>query len=253
VILERNPMFPYIQFITDNSSLSKEITTTASGIPTPEITIEQVLLAQGSYPEVLLKRKPELKQLTRQAIETVLQQAEPQVFIAARSITRIDHRYIHLGDSLRLEGETMDRALRPAEGVIAVISTIGSRVDNCIRETFQSDPALALAMDTAASCCIDRIGSVVCQASEQVMQRSNRNTGVPISPGTPDWDVANGQQQVFSLFAGISLSISLNAAGMMSPLKSISMLIPYGTHLDQTSKPCDFCNMNSTCTFRQRP
>lgn len=246
-------MFPNIQFITDNSSLSKEIIAAALAIPTPEITIEQVLQAQGSDPEVILKRKPELRQLSGQAIETVLQLAEPQVFLAARSITRIDHRFIHLGDSLRMQGETIDRALRPAEGVIAAISTIGSRVDNSIRKTFQIDPPLALAMDTAASCCIDRIGSVVCQASEQVMQRSNRNTGVPICPGTPDWDVATGQPQVFSLFAGLPLSVTLNASGMMSPLKSVSMLIPYGTKLDQSSKPCDFCTMNSTCTFKQRP
>jgi hypothetical protein len=246
-------MFPDIQFITDNSPLSKVITAAASAIPVPEITIEQVLQAQGSDPEVILKRKPELKPLTRQAIEIVIQLAEPVVFLATRSITRIDHRFIHLGDSLRMQGETIDRALRPAEGVIASICTIGSRVDNSIRETFQNDPPLAHAMDTAAACCIDRIGSVVCQASEQVMQRSNRNTGIPISPGAPDWDVASGQPHVFSLFAGVPLSVSLNASGMMSPLKSISMLIPYGTRLDQTSKPCDFCTMKSTCTFRQQP
>ncbi len=252
MIRSRNNMYPFIQVTSDSSEIALDIQKALTTITKPDLTVEQVLKSQGSNPEILLQRKPDLANLTQQAIQNILRLAEPELFIAVKEIEKKDHRFIFLSESVRLQGKTIERTLRQADGIVAVIGTIGAQADECIRKTFKEDPVLALTMDTSASCLVDRLGTAVCQAAEQVMQKNGLKTALPVSPGAPDWDVAVGQPQLFSLFSSIPLSVSINSSGMMSPQKSISMFIPYGNKLDQTGKACDFCAMSNNCTFKQR-
>jgi len=110
-----------------------------------------------------------------------------------------------------------------------------------------------LAMDTAASQLVDRMGAMLCQAVDIYVQTIGEKTGIPISPGSRDWDVKTGQTQIFSLFSEFSLPIQINSSGMMSPHKSMSMLVPYGKSIGETGKPCDFCSMSETCKFKVIP
>jgi hypothetical protein len=215
------------------------------------ITAKQVLQAQGSIPEVLQQRKPGLFSMTENAIQVVIEKANPQLFFVTLPITKKDHVSVYLGETIRLRGESIDRAIRPAESVIAGIFTIGPDVEKNIAKVFKDDPAFALAMDTAASHFVDRMGAVLCQAVDMVVKNIGKKTGIPISPGTKDWDVQTGQPQLFSLFNNFNLPIILNPSGMMSPQKSMTMLIPFGEHLDETGKPCDFCSMSATCKFKE--
>jgi hypothetical protein len=242
---------PLFQVFSDNSYQSTEIRRIVPAVSDFDITAEQVLRAQGSIPEVLRRRKPDLYSMTENAIQEVMKTAIPQLFFLSIPISKKDHISVHLGDTVRLRGETIDRAIRPADAVIAAIFTIGMDVENHITEIFKEDPAFALAMDTSASYFIDRMGAVLCQAVELFVQTTGEKTGIPISPGAKDWDVQTGQPQLFSLFSSFELPVSINSSGMMTPQKSMSMLVPYGKQMDETGKPCDFCSMSATCKFKE--
>jgi len=242
---------PSFQIFSDNSPSSSRIRQNISSVSDFEITAEQVLRAQGSDPEALLQRKPALYSMTQKAIQVVVEEASPQLFFLFQPITKKDHLFIHLGETVRLRGKSIERAIRPADSVIAAIFTIGPFVENHVAKIFREDPAFALAMDTAASYFIDRMGAVLCQAVDIFVQSNKEKTGIPISPGAMDWDVLTGQPQLFSLFSGFDLPITINFSGMMTPQKSMSMLIPFGKQLDQTGKPCDFCSMSATCKFKE--
>ncbi|WP_139044385.1 hypothetical protein [Leptolinea tardivitalis] len=216
----------------------------------PEVTVDRVLSVQGSRPDILMKRRPELADLTRKAIQIITDLARPELTLICKPVHRKDHRFIYLDEHIRLEGKTIERALRPADGAIVFFATLGSGVDVVISNSFKEDPALAYAMDASASCLIDSIGTIVCQVSEDVMNQTGLRTGIPISPGAPDWDAATGHRQLGALFAGLPLNIKINSSGMMTPVKSISMLIPYGRQMDQSSRSCDFCAMSATCTYK---
>jgi hypothetical protein len=251
MIMTEAPMLTKIQVFSDNSQTSSNIRQILPGVSDFNITVEQVLQAQGSDPSKLLQRKPTLVAMTEKAIQVVLEKADPQLFFVNLPITKKDHKSVHLGDSIRMVGETIDRAIRPADSVIASIFTIGPNVEEHIALLFREDPAFALAMDTAASYFIDRMGSVLCQAVELFVQSTGEKTGIPISPGTIDWDVQTGQPQLFSFFSEFTLPIKLNSSGMMTPQKSMSMLVPFGKHMTETGKPCDFCSMSATCKFKE--
>jgi hypothetical protein len=239
------------QIFSDNSPSSTMIKRIIPGISDFDITAGQVLRAQGSDPEILMQRKPALFSMTEKAIQVVMEKANPQLFFISMPITKKDHISVHLGESVRLHGDTIDRSIRPAEAVIAAIFTIGPVVEEHIAKIFKDDPAFALAMDTAASYFIDRMGSVLCQAVDLYVQTTGEKTGIPVSPGAKDWDVQTGQPQLFSLFSGFKLPITINSSGMMTPQKSMSMLVPYGKQLDESGKPCDFCTMSTTCKFKE--
>jgi hypothetical protein len=240
-----------IQVYSDNSQTSNEIKRIVPSVSDFVITAEQVLRAQGSDPAVLLQRKPELYALTEKAIQAVIEKAVPELFFYFIPIGKKDHVSVHLGESVRLRGETIDRAIRPADAVIASIFTIGPAVEETIAQIFKEDPAYALAMDTTASYFIDRMGSVLCQAIEVYVNSIGEKTGIPISPGAVDWDVQTGQPQIFSFFAKFDLPVHLNSSGMMTPQKSMSMLVPFGKQMVESGKPCDFCSMSATCKFKE--
>jgi hypothetical protein len=242
---------PTFQVFSDNSIHSTEIKRLVPTVSDFDITADQVLHAQGSNPEILKKRNPALYSMTEKAIQAVMDMVNPQLFFISMPITKKDHISVHLGDSIRLRGETIDRAIRPADAVVASIFTIGMTVEKHIAEIFKEDPAFALAMDTSASYFIDRMGAVLCQAVDLFVQPLGEKTGIPISPGARDWDVQTGQPQLFSLFSGFDLPVSINSSGMMTPQKSMSMLVPYGKQMDETGKPCDFCSMSATCKFKE--
>jgi hypothetical protein len=236
---------------SDNSVPSIEIKRIIPTVCDFDITVEQVLSAQGSNPEILKLRKPDLYSMTENAIRIVMDMADPRMFFMTIPIRKKDHLYVHLGENVRLRGEAINRAIRPADAVVASILTIGMNVENHIARIFKEDPAYAMAMDTSASYFIDRIGAILCQAVELYVQTTGEKTGIPLSPGATDWDVQTGQPQLFSLFSDFDLPVSINSSGMMTPVKSMSMLVPFGKQLDKTGIPCDFCSMSATCKFKE--
>jgi hypothetical protein len=239
-----------IKLFSDNSHVSKEICLLIPEIIGFNITIDQVLRAQDADPNVLKQRRPEIITITSQAIETVLMLSEPIIYIRNLEITHKDHKGIVIETNTRFSGQTVDRAFRPADYLLATIFTIGPEPEKEISRQFAQNPAYALAMDIAASQLVDLMGNFLCQAAEQYAEIAGEKTGVPVSPGEKDWDVLVGQPLVFSLFQEFDLSVSLNASGMMTPQKSMSMIIPMGKNLTESGKPCDFCSMNETCKFR---
>lgn len=239
-----------IRLFSDNSQISKEICLLIPKINEFNITIDQVLRAQDADPNVLKQRRPEIITTTSQAIETVLKLSEPIIYIRNLEITNKDHNGIVIGTNTRLSGQTVDRAFRPADQLLTAVITIGPEPEKEISRQFTQDPAYALAMDIAASQFVDLMGNILCQAAEQYAEITGERTGVPVSPGERDWDVLVGQPLIFSLFQEINLPVSLNASGMMTPQKSMTMIIPMGKNLTESGKPCDFCSMNETCKFR---
>ncbi len=89
-----------------------------------------------------------------------------------------------------------------------------------------------------------------CERVEKWAEAEGLRSTVPLSPGLVGWPVASGQRQIFALLDGSTAGVSLNAACMMSPEKSTSMVIGLGVEVDDAGESCDFCALAGTCRFR---
>jgi cobalamin-dependent methionine synthase I len=74
-----------------------------------------------------------------------------------------------------------------------------------------------------------------------------------ISPGYADWDVAE-QPRLFRLCAAEAIGVRLNAACVMTPGKSISLLVGAGraARVDHYFTQCARCWMRD-CAYRRAP
>jgi cobalamin-dependent methionine synthase I len=74
-----------------------------------------------------------------------------------------------------------------------------------------------------------------------------------ISPGYADWDVAE-QPRLFRLVSAAAIGVDLNAACVMTPGKSISLLVGAGrqARVDHYFPQCARCWMRD-CVYRRAP
>jgi len=94
------------------------------------------------------------------------------------------------------------------------------------------------------------LGNAVCSHFEQLAHQNNVQATTPLSPGMEGWPVNEGQPEIFGLLDLSRIGIQLNPSGMMSPLKSLTMVIGIGSEVTKTRSPCDFCQVRDRCQYR---
>ncbi len=74
---------------------------------------------------------------------------------------------------------------------------------------------------------------------------------IPLSPGMVGWPVEDGQTQIFSILDGQEIGVSLSPSFMMSPRKSLTMLIGFGEAILSQGSTCDYCSLRETCQYKE--
>jgi hypothetical protein len=70
-------------------------------------------------------------------------------------------------------------------------------------------------------------------------------------PGTNDWELVAAQTELFSLVDAAPFGVRLMASFLMTPCKSVSMVIGPGKKMRAAmAEPCDECGASSTCRHR---
>jgi len=73
---------------------------------------------------------------------------------------------------------------------------------------------------------------------------------IPLSPGMIGWPVDQGQAQIFDIVHTAAINVTLTAACVMSPRKSISFVLGEGAGLRSSGKSCDYCTMHEICRYQ---
>jgi hypothetical protein len=140
------------------------------------------------------------------------------------------------------------------EHVAAAVCTIGDALERRVAELWDArELPLASMLDSVGSGAVESlaeyVNDVLCQQGLAAgLKVTNR-----ISPGYGDWDVAE-QTQLFRLCPGDAAGVSLNAACVMTPGKSISLLTGAGlaARVDHYFSQCARCWMRD-CAYRRAP
>ena len=140
------------------------------------------------------------------------------------------------------------------EHVAAAVCTIGDALERCVAELWAArELPLASMLDSVGSGAVESLAEYVNDLLCQQGLAAGLKVTNRISPGYGDWDVAE-QERLFVLCAGTPAGITLNAACVMTPGKSISLLAGAGVtaRIDHYFSQCARCWMRD-CAYRRVP
>jgi Vitamin B12 dependent methionine synthase, activation domain len=161
-------------------------------------------------------------------------------------------------DGLEVDGEPLAiPGIGPRWGAVeyvaAAVCTIGEALERRVSALWEArELPLASMLDSVGSGAVESLAEYVndllCQQALPALRVTNR-----ISPGYGPWDVTE-QRRLFRLCPGGPIDVTLNEACVMTPGKSISLLVGAGVRarVDHYFSQCARCWMRD-CAYRRAP
>jgi hypothetical protein len=211
----------------------------------------EVLRFQG-YKQGRDVPSPEVRALFDEAM------AEGRRLMAPRVVARWARVTRRSADDLEADGESLAiPSIGPrwgaVEHVAAAVCTIGEALERRVSALWEArELPLASMLDSVGSGAVESLAEYVndllCQQGLPSLRVTNR-----ISPGYGEWDVAE-QRRLFRLCPGAAIGVTLNEACVMTPGKSISLLVGAGpdARVDHYFSQCARCWMRD-CAYRRVP
>jgi hypothetical protein len=184
--------------------------------------------------------------------------AEGRRLMAPRAVVRWARVTGRAADALEVEGQTLTIPRIGAlwgqvEHAAVALCTIGEALERRVAELWEArELPLASMLDSVGSGAVESlaeyVNDVLCQQGLPALKVTNR-----VSPGYADWDVAE-QPRLFRLCPGTPAGLTLNEACVMTPAKSISLLVGAGraARVDHYFSQCARCWMRD-CAYRRLP
>ncbi len=220
------------------------------------LTADDVLRSQGADPEVIKLRRPSLVKITENAIDRGIPLLQPQVLYEKYEVTGLVHERLELNGSPsnhrkpHLSGQIIAQHLARSQAVIIMVCTIGSLLDEMVSSLFKVDPSLAVAMDGVGSAAVESLAIQACNYFENQVKDEGLNTTMPLNPGMVGWPVEQGQPEIFTLLDSEEILVTLNESCMMSPNKSLSMVLGVGKDVSPVGSSCDYCSLKGVCKYQ---
>jgi Vitamin B12 dependent methionine synthase, activation domain len=195
---------------------------------------------------------PEVRALFDEAL------AEGRRLMAPRAVARWARVTRRGEDRLEVAGEPLaipgiGARWGAVEHVAAAVCTIGDALERRVGALWEArELPLASMLDSVGSGAVESLAEYVndllCQQGLPAQRVTNR-----ISPGYGAWDVAE-QRRLFRLCPGDAIGVVLNDACVMTPGKSISLLVGAGpdARVDDYFSQCARCWMRQ-CGYRRVP
>jgi hypothetical protein len=221
-----------------------------------QLTIDDVLRAQGADPSAIRLRRPSLVKSTEEAIAIGVPLLHPRVLYAKYAVKGLVHERLELisnsssnGKSY-LSGHLIAQHLARAHLIIVMVCTIGSELDESVSSLFKIDPIIGIALDGVGSAAVEMLAIQVCNYFEAQAKADGQNTTMPLNPGMVGWPLEQGQPQIFTLLESDEIQVSLTESCMMTPNKSLSMVLGVGEDVSAIGSSCDYCSLKGVCKYQ---
>lgn len=220
-----------------------------------KLTAEHVLRAQGSNPDIIKDRKPNLYEIANWAVKEGSPLLDPAVIQRQFTIHELRHQKLVLDSSIdnhqhTLSGSLITQHLASADSVIIMVCTVGEVIENLSAELMKTDPLYGWALDSFGSASVESLATQACNKEEALAMTTGSNISIPLSPGMVGWNLDQGQKEIFNLIDASQIGVHLNDNFQMLPNKTISLVIGTGENLTQSGTTCDHCAMNLTCRYQ---
>ena len=214
------------------------------------IDADMVLRGQGADPNKVRVRQPRLVALAERAIAEGKSWIRPLVAYRILDIQEVRRARVILANGAELEGLGIARKLAGAESVIAAVATLGAELEQQILRATKEEAAFALSLDGFGTAAVGALTTAVRRFFAQNVMGGHLTTTAPFYPGMRGWALAAAQTQLFSLLDVQAIGVSLNSSFLMTPCKSMSMVIGVGAKMRSAGQPCDECDVSVTCRHR---
>lgn len=214
------------------------------------LDIDQVLRGQGAKPEKIREHSTKLVNLAERAFAEGFPLLKPRLIYSQLELESVIHERLELLGGGHLRGKLLAEHLSPAQQIVLIVCTIGEDLDSWISESFKADPLFALALDGLGNAAVEDLANQACRHFETMARDKRLEVSIPLSPGMLGWPVEDGQDQIFSLLPAENIGVKLSKSRVMSPNKSLSMIIGIGKQLTGEGRQCDYCMLKETCRYQ---
>lgn len=216
------------------------------------INVDGVLRGQGADPDIIRSRSPRLVDTAEKALASVIDRLEPEVLVMEFKVTGFKHGSLELEGGKQISGPLVTGHLVGASYITVAVCTVGSKIDGYASEVMDDDIVLGLAIDGVGSAAVESLANAVCHEIEVKAASEGNQTTIPLSPGMIGWSVEEGQPIIFDLIDPDEIGVGLTPYYLMTPRKSLSMIVGIGPNISSGERICDYCAMRETCRYQDQ-
>lgn len=214
------------------------------------LNVEDVLYGEGANPASTGGRRPAIVAAAERALAEGLKLVNPVALVREIKVLEQRHERLLLDGGNVLSGPLVTRHLGGAVRVAAVLCTLGPELEAQTARMFAEEPLYAMALDGLGNAAVEMVGQQVCERIGERVKAEGLQASTPLSPGSPEWPVEDGQPQVLALVETEAAGVQMSSSGMMIPQKSISFVVGIGADMSQ-AEPCELCSLKEICRYRK--
>jgi hypothetical protein len=213
---------------------------------------EQLVRLQGAGFARLLGQ-PNRRDAWQAALAEARALVQPAAVWDVFPIREIRHDHVLLVNGAKIGGGPVTRVIGGASDLIVAVCTIGPAIERRASELQRSREMFhAMMLSDLGSWAVDRVRQQLCHWLEEDVARQGLRASASLSPGESEWSVRD-QPAIFSLLDTRAIGVSLSPSMMMSPIKSLSLIMGIGAQPMgvEGGSNCDFCTIRDRCTYRR--
>jgi hypothetical protein len=212
---------------------------------------DQLMRVQGAGFARLLEQ-PNRRDAWQAALAEARVLVQPAAVWDSFPIQSINHEHVLLANGVKIGGGPVTRVVGGASDLIVAVCTIGPGIESRASELQRSKEMFyAMMLSDLGSWAVDDVRQQVCHWLEEEAARRGLRVSVSLSPGESEWSVRD-QPAIFSLLDTRPVGVSLGPSMVMSPIKSLSLIMGVGAQPMgvEGGSNCDFCTIRERCTYR---
>jgi len=217
----------------------------------PVVTVDMILRGAGADPKAIRARQPRMVVLANRAIVEGMGWIHPRAALRGMPVRDVDGARVLLEDGAELRGAGVASHLAGAKSIVAVVATIGKKLEHEIERLRERDVLYQLVLDGFGTAAMSELVHLITGDIEAKARATRQKATNPLYPGSNKWDLSNGQRQIFSLVDSRIVGVSLNASFMMTPRKSASFLIGLGPKVRTRNDLCEECDASTSCRHKR--
>ena len=199
---------------------------------------------------------PRIRSLLPEVLAEVVERAllEPAIAWESRRVLESSGSRVRLaGNSELAQAEAIVALLGGAEELVMVVGSIGPALDALASEWFSTGREIeAFVLSEIGNLVIGKLSDQMPQSVAEWAAERGLETSGPLSPGGTGIDLSE-QRVVVELASAARIGVELTSTCMLTPVKSISMVIGLGHGLPTWThaQACNLCASRDRCLLRR--